>query len=583
MLISVDNLTKYINEKCIVKKGSFTIEENDKVALIGVNGTGKSTLMKILAGIETYEEGKIIKKNGLKVHFLHQNPSFTSKTIWEEIVSINEKNNHKVEDYEMKTILTKLGLNDFDKQIDVLSGGQRKRLALACALLTKCDLLLLDEPTNHLDNFMVEWLENYLIKMNTALLMVTHDRYFLDSICNKIIELDQGDLYIHKGNYEVYLKNKETRIELENQAIAKHKNLYNKELAWVRAGVQARSTKSKARLDRFEELRNMRFKEQEKSFELVSLTKRLGKKTIEWSGLGFGYDENLLFKDFSYSLLRTDRIGIIGPNGCGKSTLLEILSGNLKPTLGSIEFGDTVSIGYFRQGDKNVDTSMRVIDYIEEVAQVIEYKKQMITAAGMLERFLFDRNMHYTTIDRLSGGERRRLYLCRVLMQAPNILFLDEPTNDLDITTLDILEDYLDDFSGAIITVSHDRYFLDRVCDKVFVHQDDLTFKPYVGGYSDYVLKSKEEKEVHIKEKKVYKRPKQNKLTYMEKKEYEEISAKMPLLEDEIARLNEVINEVASDYEKLKEATDKRDQIEEELEILTMRWVELEEKQEGLS
>ena len=569
MLISVDNLTKYINEKCIVKKGSFTIEENDKVALIGVNGTGKSTLMKILAGIETYEEGKIIKKNGLKVHFLHQNPSFTSKTIWEEIVSINEKNNHKVEDYEMKTILTKLGLNDFDKQIDVLSGGQRKRLALACALLTKCDLLLLDEPTNHLDNSMVEWLENYLIKMNTALLMVTHDRYFLDSICNKIIELDQGDLYIHKGNYEVYLKNKETRIELENQAIAKHKNLYNKELAWVRAGVQARSTKSKARLDRFEELRNMRFKEQEKSFELVSLTKRLGKKTIEWSGLGFGYDENLLFKDFSYSLLRNDRIGIIGPNGCGKSTLLEILSGNLKPTLGSIEFGDTVSIGYFRQGDK--------------VAQVIEYKKQMITAAGMLERFLFDRNMHYTTIDRLSGGERRRLYLCRVLMQAPNILFLDEPTNDLDITTLDILEDYLDDFSGAIITVSHDRYFLDRVCDKVFVHQDDLTFKPYVGGYSDYVLKSKEEKEVHIKEKKVYKRPKQNKLTYMEKKEYEEISAKMPLLEDEIARLNEVINEVASDYEKLKEATDKRDQIEEELETLTMRWMELEEKQEGLS
>ena len=583
MLISVDNLTKYINEKCIVKKGSFTIEENDKVALIGVNGTGKSTLMKILAGIETYEEGKIIKKNGLKVHFLHQNPSFTSKTIWEEIVSINEKNNHKVEDYEMKTILTKLGLHDFDKQIDVLSGGQRKRLALACALLTKCDLLLLDEPTNHLDNSMVEWLENYLIKMNTALLMVTHDRYFLDSICNKIIELDQGDLYIHKGNYEVYLKNKETRIELENQAIAKHKNLYNKELAWVRAGVQARSTKSKARLDRFEELRNMRFKEQEKSFELVSLTKRLGKKTIEWSGLGFGYDENLLFKDFSYSLLRTDRIGIIGPNGCGKSTLLEILSGNLKPTLGSIEFGDTVSIGYFRQGDKNVDTSMRVIDYIEEVAQVIEYKKQMITAAGMLERFLFDRNMHYTTIDRLSGGERRRLYLCRVLMQAPNILFLDEPTNDLDITTLDILEDYLDDFSGAIITVSHDRYFLDRVCDKVFVHQDDLTFKPYVGGYSDYALKSKEEKEVHIKEKKVYKRPKQNKLTYMEKKEYEEISTKMPLLEDEIARLNEVINEVASDYEKLKEATDKRDQIEEELEILTMRWMELEEKQEGLS
>lgn len=580
MLLTVDTLTKYINDKCIVKEASFSIEEDDKIALIGVNGTGKSTLMKILMNQETFEYGNIIKKSGLKIHYLPQNPTFTKSTIWDELSYINKDNKPVVEDYEIKSILTKLGLNEFGQEINTLSGGQKKRLALACALLTKCDLLLLDEPTNHLDNTMVEWLEGYLIKMKCALLMVTHDRYFLDSICTKIFELDSGSLYVHKGNYEVYLTNKEIRLELEKQAQAKHKNLYKKELAWVRAGVQARSTKSKARLDRFEELRNMRFKEQEKNFSLESTSKRLGKKTIEWNNISFGYD-NILFRDFSYTLLRNDRIGIIGENGCGKSTLLEVIYGHLKPLTGTITYGETVSIGYFQQGDKNVDTSMRMIDYIEEVAQVIEYKKAQITAAQMLERFLFPRNMHYTTIDRLSGGERRRLYLCRVLMEQPNILLLDEPTNDLDIMTLDILEDYLDEFAGAILVVSHDRYFLDRVVDKVFVHQNDGTYRQFSGGYSDYLLKRQEEKESKQSVKKVWKQPKQNKLSYMEKKELESIQARMEEIENEIEDLNNQIIEYANEYEKLKVVSDKRDELESEQEELTLRWMELEEKQEG--
>lgn len=580
MLITVDKLSKNINEKRIVSNISFTIEENDKIALIGVNGTGKSTLMKILAGMEVYDSGTIIKKNGLKIHYLSQNPEFSKSTIWSEITYINSLNHEEVPEFEVKSILTKLKLNDFEQSITELSGGQKKRLALACSLLSKCDVLMLDEPTNHLDNYMVEWLENYLKKSKCALLMVTHDRYFLDSICTKIFELDQGDLYIHKGNYETYLENKEIRLEQERQAQQKHKNLYKKELAWVRAGVQARGTKSKSRLDRFEELRNTRFKNTEKSLELNSVSRYLGKKTIEWNNLSFGYD-TVLFKDFSYNVLRNDRIGIIGENGCGKSTFLKIIAGIIPVQSGTITYGDTVHIGYFAQGDDNVDTSMRLIDYIEEVAQVIEYKKQTITAAQMLERFLFPRNMHYTTISRLSGGERRRLYLCRVLMQAPNILLLDEPTNDLDIMTLEVLEDYLDDFAGAIIVVSHDRYFLDRVVDKVFVYQEDQTIQQFPGGYSDYLARLEEAKTYTKQEKKVWKKPKQNKLSYMEKKEYDKINARIQLLTSEIESINDQMNEVSNDYEKINALNMERDEKENELEELTLRWMELEEKQEG--
>lgn len=581
MLISVDGLTKYINEKCIVKDASFSIEEQDKIALIGVNGTGKSTLMKILSQKEVYDQGNIIRRNGLTLYYLDQNPVFEKETVLAQVQYVNSQNKTPVEEYEVKSIVTKLGLYDFDKEIQTMSGGQKKRLALACALVCRCDLLMLDEPTNHLDNEMVEWLENYLIKMKSALLMVTHDRYFLDKICTKIFELDGGSFYIHKGNYEVYLENKEKREELEAQAMQKHKNLYRQELAWVRAGVQARSTKSKSRLDRFEELRNVRFKEQQKALELTAMSKRLGKKTIEWDSIGFGYTEDLLFHDFSYTLLRQDRIGIIGPNGCGKSTLLDCISRVKKPVVGTIEYGETVSIGYFKQGDDIQNLGKRLIDYIEETAQVIEYKGQKITASNMLERFLFPKSMHYTTINRLSGGERRRLYLCKILMQAPNILILDEPTNDFDILTLDVLEDYLDSFPGAIITVSHDRYFLDRVVDKVFVYQANHTFKQYPGGYSDYMVKCEEEKVSHATVKKVWKQPNQNRLSYKEKKELEELPSLMQTLETEIASLNEKMETCMSDYEKLSRITEQRDEKESLLEEYEIRWLELEEKKEA--
>lgn len=571
--ISVDSLFKKMNDRVLFQDVTFSIQEQEKVALIGTNGSGKSTLLKILAQEETIDGGRILTKNGLKVHLLRQNPVFTQTTVWQEIIQYQKQ----CPTYQVKSILTKLGFSDFDLPISTLSGGQKKRLALAIVLMEPCDLLLLDEPTNHLDEEMIEWLEKELKQTKSAVCMVTHDRYFLDRITDTILEIDEGKFYIHHGNYATFLENKAIRQEQEVQKQKKLKALYKKELAWVRAGAQARSTKQQARLNRFEDLRNQRFKDVEKSLNLSSFSARLGKKTIEWEHLGMHYGNHVLFEDFSYSLLRQDRIGIIGRNGCGKSTLLNILAGDIQPSSGTISFGDTVLIGYFRQGDEMVDLSMRAIDYIKEVAEVIHYGKETLTASQMMERFLFPKQMHYTPLERLSGGERRRLYLCRILMQGPNILLLDEPTNDLDLLTLEVLEDYLDTFMGAIITVSHDRYFLDRVCDKVFV-MENQHWQAYTGGYSDY-LEKKKDCSKSSQEKKVREKSRSS-LSYLEKKELESLPEQMETIQNQIDTYDQKMQGVMDDFTKLSEYSQKRSELEEQLETLTLRWMELEEKME---
>lgn len=571
--ISVDSLFKKMNDRVLFQDVTFSIQEQEKVALIGTNGSGKSTLLKILAQEETIDGGRILTKNGLKVHLLRQNPVFTQTTVWQEIIQYQKQ----CPTYQVKSILTKLGFSDFDLPISTLSGGQKKRLALAIVLMEPCDLLLLDEPTNHLDEEMIEWLEKELKQTKSAVCMVTHDRYFLDRITDTILEIDEGKFYIHHGNYATFLENKAIRQEQEVQKQKKLKALYKKELAWVRAGAQARSTKQQARLNRFEDLRNQRFKDVEKSLNLSSFSVRLGKKTIEWEHLGMHYGNHVLFEDFSYSLLRQDRIGIIGRNGCGKSTLLNILAGDIQPSSGTISFGDTVLIGYFRQGDEMVDLSMRAIDYIKEVAEVIHYGKETLTASQMMERFLFPKQMHYTPLERLSGGERRRLYLCRILMQGPNILLLDEPTNDLDLLTLEVLEDYLDTFMGAIITVSHDRYFLDRVCDKVFV-MENQHWQAYTGGYSDY-LEKKKDCSKSSQEKKVREKSRSS-LSYLEKKELENLPEQMETIQNQIDTYDQKMQGVMDDFTKLSEYSQKRSELEEQLESLTLRWMELEEKME---
>ena len=571
--ISVDSLFKKMNDRVLFQDVTFSIQEQEKVALIGTNGSGKSTLLKILAQEETIDGGRILTKNCLKVHLLRQNPVFTQTTVWQEIIQYQKQ----CPTYQVKSILTKLGFSDFDLPISTLSGGQKKRLALAIVLMEPCDLLLLDEPTNHLDEEMIEWLEKELEQTKSAVCMVTHDRYFLDRITDTILEIDEGKFYIHHGNYATFLENKAIRQEQEVQKQKKLKALYKKELAWVRAGAQARSTKQQARLNRFEDLRNQRFKDVEKSLNLSSFSARLGKKTIEWEHLGMHYGNHVLFEDFSYSLLRQDRIGIIGRNGCGKSTLLNILAGDIQPSSGTISFGDTVLIGYFRQGDEMVDLSMRAIDYIKEVAEVIHYGKETLTASQMMERFLFPKQMHYTPLERLSGGERRRLYLCRILMQGPNILLLDEPTNDLDLLTLEVLEDYLDTFMGAIITVSHDRYFLDRVCDKVFV-MENQHWQAYTGGYSDY-LEKKKDCSKSSQEKKVREKSRSS-LSYLEKKELENLPEQMETIQNQIDTYDQKMQGVMDDFTKLSEYSQKRSELEEQLETLTLRWMELEEKME---
>ena len=582
MYLTARDITKRWTDRNVLDHIDLTIDQNDRIGLVGANGCGKSTLLQVLAGTESCD-GQIERMKGLTMHYLPQEPVFSRETVLEEMKAHAAAQPEAIEEFEISSILSRLGLKD--QPIRQLSGGQRKRLALAKALITRCQLLLLDEPTNHLDAEMIEWLENRLRKENQAVLMVTHDRWFLDRTVNQVLELDEGRLYRHDGGYESYLENKAARQEAKQLAAHKLDRLYKQELEWVRAGVQARSTKSRSRLDRFEELRKQRTKVQERSLKLVPMASRLGKKSLAWQDVAFAWpDGPELFHDVSYQMKKQERLGFIGPNGCGKSTLFKVLAGRLKPVKGFVETGETVKTGWFGQGELTDDLSQTVISYIEKTAQTIPWDGQEFTAAQMLEKFLIPRSMQHLPLGRLSGGERRRVYLLKVLMEAPNVLFLDEPTNDLDLVTLDILEDYLDGFPGIVLTVSHDRYFMDRVCDSVFVFQPDGTLRQYMGGYTEYRERVKEEKEERKQEqnRRSEQRPRLTKqgLTYMEKKELAALPQQMEELQAAIDSLNEQMGSPMA-FEELQVLTEKRDVLENELAQAESRWLELEEKQEG--
>lgn len=576
MLITASHITKYNLFKCIVDDVSFTINETDKVALIGINGTGKSTLLKMIAGTDDYQ-GDILRKKDIRISYLPQNPHFQDHlTLLQQVYEYVDQS---VPDYEVQAILNRFGIKNYTQKIQELSGGQQKRVALAITLLKPCDLLLLDEPTNHLDNEMIEYLEKYLIKFNKALLMVTHDRYFLERITNKIFELDRSKIYGYDANYSHFLELKAQREEVELASERKRKLFLKKELEWVRAGVQARSTKSKDRLQRFEELNNQKDREKIQNVEMLSVSSRLGKKTIELEDVSMSY-ENKLFEPFSYHFKRNDRVGILGKNGCGKSTLLNIIAGDIQPTQGQVILGETIKIGYFKQGHGDMNPALNVIDYIQETARILNTMNGQLTAKQMCEKFLFESDMQYTPIERLSGGEKRRLYLLKVLMEAPNVLLLDEPTNDLDIMTLQILEDYLDDFQGIVITVSHDRYFLDRICDGLFVFKDQMI--TYCnGGYSEMIsiadtqIKTNRDTNQKYKEQK----KKRIKLSYHEKQELETLENLIPTLEKQLKDIDEQMNG-ATDFQEIQNLTQQRDQLENDIEMQSERWMELLEKQE---
>ena len=619
-LMTIENISKSYSVKTLLKDISFGISEGEKIGVIGVNGTGKSTLLKIIAGVETPETGKITKGNKVRIEYLSQNPYFEEEaTVLEQVFKGNSPEMKLLRDYqeilevlqteyndeinerllklqdqidrlnlwdlesEAKSVLTKLGITNFNQKVKELSGGQRKRVALASALITPCELLILDEPTNHLDNETISKLEDYLNSRKGALLMITHDRYFLDRVTNRIIELDKGKLYSYDGNYSLFLEKKMERLQLEAAMEDKRQNLLRKELAWVRRGAQARSTKQKARLQRFDELKNQEKPTTQENLDISVASTRLGRKIMEFNHVCKSYGDRTLIHDLDYTLARTDRIGIVGPNGIGKSTLINLIRGKIQPDSGSIDIGETVNIGCFAQESEEMKPTMRAIDYIKEKREYIETGDgTRITASQMCERFLFDGHLQYSQIGTLSGGERRRLYLLRILMDAPNVLLLDEPTNDLDIDTLRRLEDYLDEFNGIVITVSHDRYFLDRICNKIFAYEGNGNIMIYTGNYSDYLVyqeanalaKEVLQEEVKVKEstKAKPRLEKKIKFTFAEQKEFETIDDEIAELEEKISTLDEQLIQYATDYVKLQEIMSEKSVIEETLTHKYERW-----------
>ena len=591
-ILNIEHISKIYGEKVIFDDVSLGIHSGDKIGVIGVNGTGKTTLLKIIAKINEPDKGQIICGNGIRVSYLPQNPEFPKKqSILEYVMDGKEHQDWKTES-EAKTILTKLGIYDFDEGCDHLSGGQKKRVALARTLVDPTEVLILDEPTNHLDNDMVLWLEEFLNSFRGVLIMVTHDRYFLDRVTNKIVEIDKGKLYEYDTNYSGFVELKVQREEMELATERKRQSLLRVEMEWMKQGIKARGTRQRARTERFEELKNAKGPSMQQNVEMDSISSRLGKTTIELEHISKGFGNKHLINDFSYIFLRDDRIGFIGPNGCGKSTLMKMIMGILKPDEGNITIGDTVKIGYFAQENEDMTGDIRVIDYIKNVAEYIQTTKGQASASQMLDRFLFPPELQYTPLDKLSGGEQRRLYLLKVLMEAPNVLILDEPTNDLDIQTLTILEDYLDTFAGIVITVSHDRYFLDRIVNRIFAFEEGGHLKQYEGGYKDYLEKvkpaAKPEKSKPAKKEnngKKFQKEHQKKLkfTYKEQKEFETIDDDIAKLEEKLEQLDEEIMENATNSGKLAELTEQKESAQAELDEKMDRWVYLNDLAEQIA
>lgn len=611
-LITIEHLTKSYTERLLFDDTAFSINEGEKVGLIGINGTGKSTLLKIVAGLEEPDQGSVVRRRNLYIRYLPQIPAFTAgDTVLDAIVRDNRDEPHfasreKIE-ASAKNILTRLGIYDFDEKVDHLSGGQRKRVALTSVLLSTADLLILDEPTNHLDSEMADWLEEYLKKFRGALLMITHDRYFLDSVTNRIVELDKGKLYSYQANYEGFVKLKAERMDMAVASERKRQSILRNELAWMQRGARARSTKQKAHIQRYEALRDMDAPEFDKEVEMESVSSRLGRTTVEVKDLCKAYGNKVLLKNFTYIFLKNDRVGIIGPNGSGKSTLMKMIAGWVQPDSGTIEIGQTVKIGYFSQENEAMDESLKVIDYIRNVAEYVQTKDGSISASQMLERFLFPGSVQYTAINRLSGGEKRRLYLLRILMDAPNVLLLDEPTNDLDIRTLTILEDYLDSFQGIVITVSHDRYFLDRMVRRIFAFEGDGNVVQYEGGFTDYqaayLLKHPElsggsttgrggstpascdagESPAKKSSQEGRNHQKKLKFSYKEQREWDTIEDEIGDLEEKITELDGQIAESATNYGKLNQLMAEKAEKEALLEEKMDRWMYLQELAERIA
>ncbi len=586
-LLSAENISKAYGEKIIFDNLTFGIDTGNKIGVIGVNGTGKSTLLKIIANADSADSGKIVTMKGLRTAYLPQTPYFEENEVVIDYIHRICGNMTASEESEAKAALTKLGITDYYKNISLLSGGQRKKVAIAACMSAPVDLLIMDEPTNHLDSSTIEWLEINFKKTAKALLLVTHDRYFLDRVANKTFELDKGNIYVYEGNYTKFLEQKSAREDLETAGERKRQNFLRKELEWVRRGAKARTTKQKARLERFEEISNIKSPSKKQNIEITALNTRLGRKTIEINNISKSYDTTVLIDNFSYIILKNDRIGIIGDNGCGKTTLIKIITGKICPDSGYVETGETVKIGIFAQENQNMDDSMRVIDYVKEAGEYINTATGKLSASQLLERFLFNGEIQYSPISKLSGGEKRRLYLLRVLMASPNILFLDEPTNDLDIETLTILEDYLDNFKGAVICVSHDRYFLDRCCKRIFAFEDNGKIKQYEGDYSDYAaIKSNTEKEISQKspkEKKTWdKGQKKLKFTYKELKEFETIDDDITKLENKIAEIEKEMAANSANYSKLEELSKEKENTDNMLSEKMNRWIYLNELAEKI-